>query len=41
MNRVTILVASLDELQCNMEEALQVNKQQQGSYITFLDWESL
>lgn len=41
MNRVTIRVASLDELQCNMGEALQGNKQQQGSYITFLDWESL
>ncbi|AKG69244.1 MULTISPECIES: glycosyl transferase family 1 [Serratia] len=41
MNTVTIRVASLEEAQRSMEAALEGDKQYQGSYITFLDWDSL
>jgi predicted transcriptional regulator len=41
MNIVTIRVASLEEAQRYMETALEGDKQHQGNYITFLDWDSL
>jgi predicted transcriptional regulator len=41
MNTVTIRVASLEEAQHYMEAALEGDERLQGSYITFLDWDSL